>query len=131
MVVFLFSTVLPFYQGEGVSSSLIAMEAGGLGGMGGTLFMLTLMALLGTKFFHLKAPALFALGKGLYVSYATIGLLMIVQRALLDDAPLLNAQAAPGAGLIVGLIGIALSYGALIYLVGVPYLKAIRDAMRD
>ncbi|MFW5894417.1 MAG: hypothetical protein ACOCU0_00660 [Bacillota bacterium] len=130
MVVFLFSTILPFYQGEGVSSSLIAMESEGLGGMNGTLFLLTLMALLGTKFFHLENPALYNLGKGLYVSYATIGLLMLAQRVILEGAPLFNGEAAPGSGLIVGLTGILLSYGALIYLVGIPYIKAIRDAMQ-
>lgn len=129
LVIFLFSTILPFYQGEGVSSSLILQAPAGLGGVSGSLFLLTFMGMLGTKFFHFENGTVHALGKGLYVSYTTIALLMLVQYALQDGAPLFAAgtEASPGSGFILGLLGVLLSYGALIYLVGVPYIKAIRD----
>lgn len=133
LVIFLFSTILPFYQGEGVESSLIVQEPTGLGGFGGTLFLITLLGLLGTKFFHLEKPVLFALGKGLYVSYATLALLMLVQATLIDGAPLFSSgsDATAGIGMILGFLGVILSYGALIYLVGVPYIIAIKKALKQ
>lgn len=133
LVIFLFSTILPFYQGEGVESSLIVQEPEGLGGITGTLFLVTLLGLMGTKFFHLEKPVFFALGKGLYVSYATIALLMLVQAMLMDGAPLFSSgsDAVPGIGMVLGFLGVVLSYGALIYLVGVPYIIAIKKTLKN
>ncbi len=133
LVIFLFSTILPFYQGEGVETSLILQEPIGLGGISGTLFLITFMGLLGTKFYHIKSPVFLALGKGLYVSYATLALLMLVQAVLMNGAPMFGAgsTATPGIGMVLGFVGVALSYGALIYLVGLPYIKAIREEVHQ
>ena len=132
LVIFLFSTILPFYQGQGVESSLIVQEPTGLGGVSGTLLLITVLGLLGTKFFHSEKPALFALGKGLYVSYATLALMMLVQAMLMGGAPLFSSGGVEtaGIGLILGFLGVVLSYGALIYLVGVPYIIAIKNVLK-